>query len=321
MRNIALEAVALPLSRPFTISRGTRTSITVVRVKIEENGMIGQGECTPTPRYGETVESVMAQIEQVKHQIETGITRQCLQESLPAGAARNALDCALWRLEATKKQLNLFQLTQVQQPDNVITAETISLDSIDAMSAAATNAINNGVELLKIKLDGSEIVEKVTAIRHIAPKAVLIIDANEAWADCDLPLLFKQLSELNVAMIEQPLPSGQDKALANFNHMIPVCADESCHIKEDIAVLADRYEFINIKLDKCGGLTEALSMIKTAKKHKMRLMVGCMLGSSLAMEAGLPVAAQCELVDLDGPIWLATDNAPNLEYRQGKIWI
>ena len=321
MRNLDIDVVELPLSRPFTISRGTRTSVTVVRVSIEQDGFIGLGECTPTPRYDETPESVMAQLEQIAQEIRAGLSREALQARLPAGSARNVLDCALWRLESVMAQQSLWQSTDVQPPQSVITAETISLDTLEAMQASALDAYKRGALLLKIKLNGEQIVEKVAAIRSVAPDITLVIDANEAWSGLDLAALFDALTPYQITMIEQPLPAGKDEMLADFDHAIPVCADESCHVSGDIAGLKNRYEFINIKLDKCGGLTEALKMVATAKENQMRLMVGCMLGSSLAMEAALPIAAQSEIIDLDGPIWLAADSAPYLEFRHGQIWI
>lgn len=321
MRKLEIDIVDIPLSRPFTISRETRTAITVVRVKIEENEFVGVGECTPTARYGETPQSVVTQLNKIKVQVENGVSCADLQTLLPAGAARNAIDCALWRLNAQAAKQTLWEATKIPTVKNVKTAETISLDNIEAMTAAAAKAVEEGALLLKIKLDAFQIVEKVSAIRHVAPNTMLIIDANEAWGKCDLYALFKELHQYDISMIEQPLPAGDDDVLANFEHIIPICADESCHTANDIANLQKNYEFINIKLDKCGGLTEALKMVKIAEKYQMRLMVGCMLGSSLAMSAALPIATKCELVDLDGPIWLAVDSAPYLEYRQGKIWV
>lgn len=203
----------------------------------------------------------------------------------------------------------------------MITAETLSLDTVANMAAAAEDAVSRGAILLKIKLNREEILEKVAAIRAAAPHATLIIDANEAWSGVDLHSLLNALLPYNIAMVEQPLPAGQDQDLQRFTHPIPVCADESCHTREDIAQLRNRYEMINIKLDKCGGLTEALAMVEEAQKLDMRLMVGCMLGSSLAMEAALPVAIAAEHIDLDGPIWLAADSSPFLSYSQGRIWL
>lgn len=320
MRNVEIDIVEIPLSRPFTISRGTRTSVTVVRVSIEEAGFIGLGECTPTARYNESVDSVVAQLNTVKTQIEAGVSNTQLQAILPAGSARNALDCALWRLTASRQQKTLWQATSINQPESIITAETISLDNLEAMVSSTLDAVSRGAKLLKIKLDAQQVIEKVAAIRKAAPNNKLIIDANEAWGECDLPDILQQLKHYDIAMLEQPLPAGKDQRLNEFKHIIPICADESCHVASDIEALKQRYEFINIKLDKCGGLTEALNMVALAKLHNMRLMVGCMLGSSMAMSAALPIAAQCELVDVDGPIWLAVDSTPYLTYRQGSVW-
>jgi L-Ala-D/L-Glu epimerase len=321
MRRMQIEVLELPLARPFAISRGTRTAVTVIRVTLEQNGFIGRGECTPTPRYDETPESVNAELELLRADIEAGLSRVDLQTRLHAGSARNALDCALWRLDAALTKQSFWQLTQQEQPISVITAETLSLDSVANMAEAAADAVSRGAILLKIKLNRDDILEKVAAIRAAAPHATLIIDANEAWSGVDLHSLLNALLPYNIAMVEQPLPAGQDQDLQRFTHPIPVCADESCHTREDIAQLRNRYEMINIKLDKCGGLTEALAMVAEAQKLDMRLMVGCMLGSSLAMEAALPVAIAAEHVDLDGPIWLAADSSPFLSYSQGRIWL
>ncbi|QGY30963.1 N-acetyl-D-Glu racemase DgcA [Pantoea cypripedii] len=321
MRRMQIEVLELPLARPFAISRGTRTAVTVIRVTLEQNGFIGRGECTPTPRYDETPESVNAELEALRADIEAGLSRVDLQTRLHAGSARNALDCALWRLDAALAKQSFWHLTQQEQPISVITAETLSLDSVANMAAAAEDAVSRGAILLKIKLNREDILEKVAAIRAAAPHATLIIDANEAWSGVDLHSLLNALLPFNIAMVEQPLPAGQDQDLQRFTHPIPVCADESCHTREDIAQLRNRYEMINIKLDKCGGLTEALAMVEEAQKLDMRLMVGCMLGSSLAMEAALPVAIAAEHIDLDGPIWLAADSSPFLSYSQGRIWL
>lgn len=321
MRRMQIEVLELPLARPFAISRGTRTAVTVIRVTLEQNGFIGRGECTPTPRYDETPESVNAELETMRGDIEAGLSRVDLQTRLHAGSARNALDCALWRLDAALAKQTLWQMSGRTPPVSVITAETLSLDSVDNMARAAADAVSRGAILLKIKLNRDDILEKVAAIRAAAPHTTLIIDANEAWSGVDLHSLFNALLPYNIAMIEQPLPAGQDQDLQRFTHPIPVCADESCHTREDIAQLRNRYEMINIKLDKCGGLTEALAMVAEAKKRDMRLMVGCMLGSSLAMEAALPVAIAAEHIDLDGPIWLAADSSPFLSYSRGQIWL
>lgn len=256
--------------------------------------------------------------------VEAGMNREQLGRMLPPGSARNALDCALWRLEAAQRGQTLWQLTGRTPPASgaIRCAETLSLGPVESMASAAAEAVGRGVQLLKIKLDREQILEKVAAVRASAPRATLIIDANEAWAGVDLASLFAALQSYGIAMIEQPLPAGQDADLLRCVHPIPVCADESCHSAEDIAGLRGRYDMINIKLDKCGGLTEALAMVAEAQFQGLRVMVGCMLGSSLAMEAALPVAIDAEYVDLDGPLWLAQDSAPHLHYGQGQVsWL
>jgi len=315
------QAVELPLARPFAISRGVRTAVTVVRVTLTDGEIIAMGECTPTAHYQESAESVCEQLESIRAQVESGLTREALQQALPMGSARNALDCAMWRLDAAKQGKSVWQLLDMQAPESVITAETLSLDTLENMANAAADAVSRGAKLLKIKLNREQIIEKVAAIRHAAPQVTLVIDANEAWLGLDLDSLFQALHEFNIAMIEQPLPAGNDKDLVRCLHPIPVCADESCHQRADIAGLRDRYEMINIKLDKCGGLTEALAMTDVARQLGLRIMVGCMLGSSIAMDAALPVAVQAERVDLDGPIWLAQDAEPALRYENGEVWL
>jgi L-alanine-DL-glutamate epimerase-like enolase superfamily enzyme len=321
MLSMSVDTLELPLARPFTISRGSRTAVTVVRVTLRQGEHVAYGECTPTAHYQESAASVCAQLAAVHGQVEEGLSRQQLQLMLPKGAARNALDCAMWRLEGLLSGKSLWQLVGMTPPSALVTAETLSLAPLEQMVEAAKTALAGGARLLKIKLDRDQVIEKVAAIRAVAGNTTLIVDANEAWHGLDLQSLFQALHGYQVAMIEQPLPAGNDHDLARCQHPIPICADESCHQRTDIAGLRDRYEMINIKLDKCGGLTEALAMAEEAKAQGMRLMVGCMLGSSLAMEAALPIALQAECVDLDGPIWLAEDFVPGLRYQQGQIWL
>lgn len=321
MTQMTFLSAELPLAKPFAISRGTRTAVTVVRVTLTDGEFTATGECTPTAHYQESPQSVCEQLDLIRPLVEEGLTREALQEVMPIGSARNALDCAMWRLDAAKQGKTLWQLLDMPKPVSVITAETLSLDSLENMAKAAGVAVAGGAQLLKIKLDREQIIEKVAAIRAAAPLATLVVDANEAWQGLDLGSLFQALNEFNVAMIEQPLPAGNDKDLVRCLHPIPVCADESCHERSDIAGLRDRYEMINIKLDKCGGLTEALAMTEEARRLGLRIMVGCVLGSSIAMEAALPVAVQAERVDLDGPIWLAQDAEPALRYENGEVWL
>lgn len=321
MPKMNFEALTLPLSRPFTIARGSRITLDVVRVTLEKDGLIGFGESTPMPRFNENAKSVCDQLSSIQPKVEAGLTREQLQVILPVGAARNAIDCAFWRLEAATQNRTLWQLLDKKAPKSVITAETICIDTVENMASAAKEAISRGVSLLKIKLNRNEILEKVATIRNVAPNATLIIDANESWTNIDLVSLFDSLKKYDIKMIEQPLPAGNDIDLQHFHHVIPICADESCHKVSDIVGLRNRYEMVNIKLDKCGGLTEALTMVVEAKQHDMRIMVGCMLGSSLAIETALPLTTYADFVDLDGPIWLAEDISPFLCFKDGRIWL
>ncbi|PWC12276.1 L-Ala-D/L-Glu epimerase [Brenneria roseae subsp. americana] len=321
MRDMQIEIVKLPLARPLSISRHTRNAVTVVRVTLEERGFIGQGECTPNAHNGESPESVSHQLQTIAQAVENGLTPAALQDILPPGAARNALNCALWRLKAALNKQTLWQCLDIQPPASVISAETLSLDSMENMAIAAAEAVSHGALLLKIKLDRELILEKVAAIRQAAPNATLMIDADGAWNGLDLGSLFNALTKYQIAMVEQPLPAGKDDDLLRLTHPIPVCADESCRHSADIAKLRSRYDMINIKLDKCGGITEALAMVEEAKLYGMRIMIGCMLGSSMAMEAALPLTTFAEHVDLDGPIWLAADSSPYLTYNLGRIWL
>ncbi|MGQ5287817.1 L-Ala-D/L-Glu epimerase [Pectobacterium actinidiae] len=323
MRHMQIETVNLPLARPMAVDNGTRRAVTVIRVALEEKGFIGQGECTPVAHYGESADSVCRQLSAVREAIEHGLTIEQLQKDLSPGAARNALDCALWRLNTALEKQTLWQRIGIHPPTSVVCAQTLALDSVEKMAAAASNAVSHGALLLKIKLDRELILEKVAAIRAVAPNAKLIIDARASWSGLDLHSLSTALLPYQVAMIEQPLPVDKDEDLQRFSHPIPICADESCRHSGDIVGLRRRYDMINIKLDKCGGLTEALVMVREAHFHGLRIMVGCTLGSSMAMEAALPVAADAdaEHVDLDGPIWLAADSSPYLTYNLGRIWL
>lgn len=321
IRHMQIETVALPLARRFMRAHDVRRTVEVVRITVEEQGFIGLGECTPIGVFQESAASVCQQLEAVRAAVEHGLSREALQTRLPAGAARNALDCALWRLSAALQRQTLWQQLAISPPDYLNTTETLSLDTIENMASAAADAISRGARVLKLKLDRTDIVEKVAAVRSVAQKATLMIDANESWAGLDLHSLSLALQPYNIALIEQPLPAGNDRELQRFAHPIPFCADESCRHSGDIPSMRRRYEMINIKLDKCGGLTEALAMVKAARLHGLKLMVGCMLGSSLAMEAALPVAAAADYVDLDGPLWLAADSSPYLTYHHGRIWL
>lgn len=319
MRGCEYQALTLPLARPFVISRGRATDVSVVRVRIEEGTSCGLGECTPTLRYQQTPHSVLQQLEAVAEDLRHGLSRQDLQLRLPAGSARNALDCALWDLECKQRHADLWTITDVTRPVTIITAQTVSIGTVEEMASSAADASDAGARLLKVKLDNCDPVNRVQAIREAVPCARIIADANESWDDADLQSRCRALANLDVEMIEQPLPADHDGALREFDHPLLICADESCHTLSDIDALKDRYDMINIKLDKSGGLTEALAMTEKAKAEGLKFMVGCMLGSSMAMRPALPIAAQAAVADLDGPIWLAHDVADGLVYRDGGI--
>ncbi|WP_223302722.1 L-Ala-D/L-Glu epimerase [Halotalea alkalilenta] len=321
----------LPLARPFAISRGTRTEIEVVRVTISDGAHQGIGEATPTPRYEQTTEVVVADLERVLPTLRQGLERGSfdrdeLARLLPAGVARNAIDCALWSLEAQKRGVGLETLIaealgEAPLPQRPIdTVQTIGIATAQAMAEAARAEWEKGARLLKVKLDGEQIEARMRAIRQAVPQARLVVDANEAFPRQGLEQCLRLLAELGVEMVEQPLPAGEDAALDEFRHPLPVCADESCHTREDLPALARRYEMVNIKLDKCGGLSEGIAMLAQARALDLKVMVGCMLGSSTAMRAALPLAARATLVDLDGPTWLANDPDPRpLRFAAGTL--
>lgn len=308
-----------PLDRPFVIARGSSTEIEVVRVELHQEGFCGVGESKPTPRYGHSIESILAEIDEVSAEIEAGLDREALLSRLPAGPARNAIDCALWSLECALEGITPAKRLGPSADQEIVTAHTLSIDTPEAMANAARLELSRGARLLKIKLDDDQVVARVRAVRDAAPEVRLIIDANEAWPADRVEAHCRALFELGVEMIEQPLPAGDDQALKDFDHPVPICADESCHTREDIEALSDRYDMINIKLDKSGGLTEALAMVEQARTCGLAVMVGCMLGTSTAMRAALPVAAQAVIVDLDGPLWLARDDEPALDYQNGLV--
>lgn len=319
MRAVKVYPEAWPLHTPFVIARGTRSEAGVVVVELEEEGFRGVGECTPYPRYGETEASVLAQIAALFSELEQGMTREQLQLALPAGAARNAVDSALWDLQVQKLGSDLWHLTCVPQPAFVEMAQTVSIDTPEAMASSALALWQNGARLLKIKLDDSLITERLVAVRAAVPEATLIVDANESWHSEGLAARCQLLADLEVAMLEQPLPAGEDAALENFIHPLPICADESCHTRESLPKLTGRYDMVNIKLDKTGGLTEALALAEAAKEAGFEVMLGCMLCTSRAIAAALPLVESARFIDLDGPTWLAVDVDPPLPFSYGRI--
>jgi len=301
------------LAQVFTISRGSRTQADVITVKLEHDNVAGFGECVPYARYGETMESVNAQIESVRGPLSEGMTRIELQSALAIGTARNALDCAMWDLEAKKANTTVWQLAGLSAPKPVTTCYTLSLESPEKMLAAA--AKNKAMPILKIKLGGDGDIERLRAVRQGAPQSRLVVDANEGWSVEDYHQLAPVMNELGVALVEQPLPAENDDALKDIERSLPVCADESCHDRASLEQLLGKYDFINIKLDKTGGLTEALALKTAAEEAGFKIMVGCMVSTSLAMAPGVLLAQGAEVVDLDGPLLLAEDRQPAIEFE------
>lgn len=307
---ISVERDVFRLAQVFTISRGSRTQAEVLTVRVERNGHVGWGECVPYARYDETLDSVAAEIANVP----ADITRDQLQEALAAGAARNALDCALWDLEAKVAGKRAWDVAGMTAPGPEITAYTLSLDTPDAMEAqAAKNAFR---PLLKIKLGTPDDMPRLEAVRRGAPKSTIIVDANEGWSAEVYQDLAPHLVRLGVALVEQPLPAGDDDALLGMARPVPVCADESCHDRSSLAHLKGKYDVVNIKLDKTGGLTEALLLKHAALAQGYDVMVGCMVGSSLAMAPATLVAQGVSFTDLDGPLLLAEDRQCPLKFDE-----
>ncbi|WP_062011417.1 N-acetyl-D-Glu racemase DgcA [Aureimonas sp. AU4] len=319
-RRLLVTVERWPLAAAFTISRGSKTEAVVVRCRIEEDGAAGQGECVPYPRYNETPDGVASLIETMRDAVESGLNRDELQSRLPAGAARNALDCALWDLEAKQTGTPVWKLAGLPQPAAVETAFTISLATPDAMAEATRAAASRPV--LKIKLGGGDGLdgERLEAVRQAAPEARLLIDANEGWRGDVLAQHMRQAAAIGASVVEQPLPASDDIMLANLSRPLPVCADESVHGADSIAALAGRYDFLNLKLDKTGGLTEGLRFLREARAHGFGVMVGCMVGTSLSMAPALLLAQEAEFVDLDGPLLLSRDREPGLRYEGSRVF-
>ncbi len=309
---LAVEETIFPLAEKFTISRGSRTKAQVVTVKLSQDRHIGWGEGVPYARYGESADSVIGAIRAMAGSLEAGLSRAQLQEQMAPGAARNALDCALWDLECKRLGKRAWQLAGLDQPGPVTSAYTLSLGEPSAMREKAK--ANSWRPLLKIKLGGAGDLQRLEAVRAGAPETGIIVDANEGWTVADYQALAPELLRLGVKMVEQPLPAGADQALAEIERRLPVCADESCHDRASLPGLEGRYDVVNIKLDKTGGLTEALALREAAIKRGFAIMVGCMIGSSLAMAPAVLVAQGAAYVDLDGPLLLAKDRERPLSY-------
>lgn len=318
MAELTLTVERFPIAGTFTIARGSKTEAVVVEVRLTEDGVTGRGECVPYARYGETVEGVVADIAALGPELAAGLGREELQHRLPAGAARNALDCAFWDLEAKRSGMRVSERAGLAPLRPLVTAYTLSLDTPEAMAQAAAAASSR--PLLKLKLGAPGDSLRLAAIRAAVPEARLIVDANEGWAPADLHLMMEACAAARVELVEQPLPAGKDGALARIERLVPVCADESVHDRAGLANLRDRYDAVNIKLDKAGGLTEALALADSAQGFGFSLMVGCMLASSLAMAPALFVAQHAAVVDLDGPLLLARDRVPGLRYEGAVVY-
>ena len=301
------------LAQVFTISRGSRTEARVLTVRISDSGATGWGECVPYARYGETLDSVTAQVADLPEAFD----RAMLQSLLPAGAARNAVDCALWDLEAKRAGRRVWELANLPAPGPEITAYTLSLDTAQAMQAQAAKHAHR--PLLKIKLGTPDDMPRLEAVRRGAPGARIIVDANEGWSAEVYADLAPHLLRLGVALVEQPLPAGEDEALIGMKRPVPVCADESCHDRASLPGLKGKYDVINIKLDKTGGLTEALALRDAARAEGYGIMVGCMVGSSLAMAPATLVAQRAMVTDLDGPLLLAEDRQNALIFDEAGV--
>ena len=306
-----------PLAAAFVISRGAKTEARVVVAEVNSGGRRGRGEAVPYARYGETVEDTLAAMEGARSLIEAGCTRAELQDALPPGAARNALDCALWDLEAKIAGVRAWTLAGRPELQAVTTAYTLSLAAPEEMAAAARAASARPV--LKLKIGGPDDLDRVSAVHAAAPSARLVVDANEGLAFNDLRRLAPEFARLNVALIEQPLPASADAELEGWPSPVRLCADESLHTRAELAACARRYACVNIKLDKTGGLTEALALDAEARALGLGVMAGCMVATSLAMAPALLIAQGAEVVDLDGPLLLARDREPGLEIEGVSI--
>lgn len=307
-----------PIAGTFTIARGSKTVAEVVVVTVREGDLTGMGECLPYPRYGQSPEGTLEEIRVATagHAI---LDRQRLTELMPAGPARNALDCALWDLEARKSGQPVWRLAGLAEPRPVVTALTIVLGEPGQMREAAERHSRRSLLKIKLGAGAGRDIERLRAVRSGAPDARLIVDANEGWNDDNFEANMTACANAGVALVEQPLPAGEDGLLAQINHAVPVCADESAHITADLDRLAGKYDAVNIKLDKAGGLTESLDMMREARARGFMVMVGCMVGTSLAMAPAIILAQDADIADLDGPLLLARDRKPGLTYRGGLV--
>lgn len=315
---LSVDVEVWPIEGGFTISRGSRTEQPVIVARLQQDGTAGRGECVPYPRYGESIESVVAAIEAARPRIEAGLTRRALLDVMQAGAARNAVDGALWDLEAKLSGSPAWQLAGLPEPKPLVTCFTLSLGTPDSMRAKAREAADR--PLLKVKLGGEGDLERMAAVRDGAPKARLVVDANEAWTRDMLERFPPELARLGVEMIEQPLKAGEDDWPSDMPRPVPLCADESCHGIDHLDRLAGRYDLVNVKLDKTGGLTAALELVQAAQAKGFGVMLGCMVGTSLGMAPAFLAAQLARYVDLDGPLILSRDRMPGIRFEGSLMY-
>ncbi|QFR32606.1 N-acetyl-D-Glu racemase DgcA [Ancylobacter sp. TS-1] len=317
MTRIKVLAESFPIRGSFTIARGSKSEAVVVRVELRDGAHVGQGECVPYARYGESVAGVVETLIALAGRIEAGLRRDELQLTLPPGAARNALDCAFWDLDAKRAGVRAHELAGLPAPGPALTAFTISLDTPQAMAEAARAS---GHDLLKLKLGTEGDRARLRAVRDAVPGTRLIVDANEGWTVENIAENLAACARAGVELVEQPLPAARDAALADIPHPVPICADESAHGLDGLPDLIGRYDALNIKLDKTGGLTEAIELARAAQAHGLDIMVGCMVATSLAMAPAMLLAPLARFVDLDGPLLLAQDRAPALRYEGSVVY-
>jgi L-alanine-DL-glutamate epimerase-like enolase superfamily enzyme len=317
LRDLNIRHRSLPLRAPFRISRGVKHAADVATVELKQGECVGRGESVPYARYGESVSSVLDEMDALREDLRAGMGRDELQARLPPGAARNALDAALWDLGARISGVPVW--AQLARPPRapLVTALTVSLDTPQAMEQAASRIA--GAKLIKIKVDADDPAARIEAVRRAAPAADLIVDPNESWTIDVLREMQPVLERVRTSLLEQPLPADADEALLGYSGPIPICADEACHVTSDLPRLHNRYQAVNIKLDKTGGLTEAWRLLRAARAEGFRIMVGCMVGSSLGIAPALEIAREAAFVDLDGPLWLASDHADGVRLRGGLL--
>lgn len=315
-RRLVVRINQFKLRRTFVISRASKDIATTIQVSIKEADNVGHGECVPYPRYGETEEKVVADIEAIREEMQSGVSIGELQHLLPAGPARAALDVALWDLKSKQLKTPVWNLAGIPQPLPMQTCVTLTLAHPEAMANAAIETRGN---LLKLKLGAANDIERVKRVHEARPDAELILDGNEGMTETTFSEVALQARKLNVAMIEQPYPESKDETLDSKSSLVAVCADESAHTSEDIEHLANRYDYVNIKLDKTGGLTEAIKMIRYARAAKMGVMLGCMVSSSLSMAPAMTLSRLADYIDLDGPLWLQKDVKHGLEYKDSYV--